>query len=111
MTSQARADERRDEAASRLKEGVASAGSDPAPLAHAAHVSLDLKDRSGALALARRAVDATRGEDAAAQAALGASLAASGDGKGASGAYARAVELDPEDREIRRELAAVRKKG
>ena len=102
---------RREEAASKLKEAVASAGSDPALLARAARLSLVLKDTIGALALAKKAIDATRGEDAAAQAALGASLAASGDGKGASAAYARAVELDPDDRELRKELAAVRKKG
>ncbi|HEX7579457.1 MAG TPA: tetratricopeptide repeat protein, partial [Thermoanaerobaculia bacterium] len=59
----------------------------------------------------RRAVALSQGEDAAAQAALGASLLASGDRKGAAAAFGRALELSPEDGEIRREMTSLKKKG
>ena len=67
-----------------------------------------LKDLPGAVARARSAVDASQGGDARAQAALGEALAASGDVKGAVAAFGRAVELEPENRDARRRLDALR---
>ncbi len=103
-------EKRRPEAEATLKEALSAVG-DPSLLARGARVWLELNRPVEALEVSRRAVEATGGEDAGAQAAFGASLAASGDRKGAVTAFSRAAELAPDDREIRRELASLRKKG
>lgn len=81
---------------------------DPGHLSRASALLLSLKDVPGALAHARRAVDVSQGGDARAQAALGEALAASGDAKGAVAAYARAVELEPENAAAKKRLDALR---
>jgi len=62
---------------------------------HAARVALALKDSAEAVKHARRAVELSNGEDAAAQAALGAALRVTGDRAGAAAALKRASEIDP----------------
>jgi Flp pilus assembly protein TadD len=86
------------------------ASSDPGLLARASALLLVLKDVPGAVANARRAVEISQGGDAKAQAALGEALAASGDTAGASSAFARAAELEPENTAFRRRLDALRPK-
>jgi len=99
------------EAEATLRDALPAAGNDAALLAAGARVWLALKKPDEATALSRRAVALSQGEDARAQAALGASLLASGDRKGAAAAYGRALEFSPDDGEIRREMAGLKKKG
>ena len=99
------------EAKAALEAAMAAAGGDPGTLARVARVSLALKEKDQALAAARRAVELSIGEDADAQAALGASLAANGDRSGAVSALRKATQIDPGNRDFRRELAALEKKG
>ncbi len=83
---------------------------DPGLLARASGLLLTLKDVPAAVVQARRAVDASQGGNAVAQAALGEALAASGDAKGASVAFARAAELEPENAALKKRLDAARTK-
>ncbi len=99
------------EAESTLRDALPAAGNDARLLTNGARVWLTLKKPEEATVLSQRAVALSQGEDAAAQAALGASLAASGDRKGAAAAFGRALELSPEDGDIRREMAGVKKKS
>src|ERR1019366_873327 len=69
--------------------------------AHASRVALALNEPAEALKHARRAVKLSQGEDAAAQAALGAALRAAGDRVGAAAALKRAAEIDPRNAEYR----------
>ena len=104
------ADSRRLEAEATLRDALPAAGNDVGLLAGGARVWLALKKPAEATELARRAVALSLGEDPKAQAVLGASLLAAGDTKGASAAYARALEFSPDDGEIRREASALKKK-
>jgi thioredoxin-like negative regulator of GroEL len=99
------------EAEAALREALSVAENDPGLLTEEARVWLALKKPEEAATASRRAVTLSQGEDAAAQAALGASLLAGGDLKGATAAYGRAAELAPDDAEIRRERAGLKKKG
>ncbi len=85
--------------------------SDTALLVRASALLLRLKDAPGALARAQRAVEVSQGGDPKAQAALGEALAATGDSKGAVAAFARAVELDPDDASAKKRLDELRRKG
>jgi len=67
----------------------------------AARVALVMKDSAEAVKHARRAVELSNGEDAAAQAALGAALRVTGDRAGAAAALKRASEIDPQNVEYR----------
>ena len=78
---------------------------DPKAWTRAAHVSLGLKETPKAVEQARRAVALTQGEDAGAQAALGAALRASGDAAGSAAAWKRAQELEPDNPDYRRSTA------
>jgi len=69
--------------------------------AHASRVALALNEAAEALKHARRAVELSQGEDAAAQAALAAALRAAGDRVGAAAALKRAAEIDPRNAEYR----------
>jgi tetratricopeptide (TPR) repeat protein len=69
--------------------------------ARAARVALAVKDAAEAVKHARRAVELSNGEDAAAQAALAAALRATGDHAGAAAALKRASEIDPKNAEYR----------
>jgi thiol-disulfide isomerase/thioredoxin/Flp pilus assembly protein TadD len=69
--------------------------------ARAARVALAMKDSAEAVKHARRAVELSNGEDAAAQAALAAALRATGDRAGAAAALKRASEIDPRNAEYR----------
>lgn len=102
---------RKAEAKAAVDAALAAAGTDPGTLARAARVALALKEKEAALATARRAVELSLGEDAGAQAALGATLAANGDRTGAVSALRKATQIDPQNREYRRELAGLEKKG
>jgi thioredoxin-like negative regulator of GroEL/Flp pilus assembly protein TadD len=99
------------EAETTLRDALPAAGNDAGLLSAGARVWLTLKKPAEATAVSRRAVFLSQGEDAVAQAALGASLLASGDRKGAAAAFGRALEFSPEDGEIRREMAGLKKKG
>ena len=87
---------------------VGASSGDPALLARASALLLALNDVPAAVARARRAVEVSQGGDARSQVALGESLAASGDAKGAVSAFARAVELEPENGAARRRLESLR---
>lgn len=101
-----------DEAKKTLGAALGPASNDPGLLVRASALLLVLKDVPGALAHARRAVEVSQGGDAAAHAALGEALAASGDPNGAGTEFARAAELEPENAAFRRRLEAFRpKKG
>jgi thioredoxin-like negative regulator of GroEL len=102
---------KRPEAEATLRDGLSAAGNDAGLLTAGARVWLTLKKPDEATVLARRAVALSQGEDPRAQAALGASLLAGGDRKGAAAAFGRALEFSPEDGEIRRESAVLKKKG
>jgi thiol-disulfide isomerase/thioredoxin len=67
----------------------------------AARTALALKEPAEALKRARRAVELSQGEDAAAQAALAQALRANGDASGAAAAWRRAAELEPQNAEYR----------
>jgi thiol-disulfide isomerase/thioredoxin/tetratricopeptide (TPR) repeat protein len=69
--------------------------------AHASRVALSLNEPAEALKQARRAVELSQGEDAAAQASLAAALRATGDRVGAAAALKRAAEIDPRNAEYR----------
>ena len=69
--------------------------------ARAARVALAVKESAEAVKHARRAVELSNGEDAAAQAALAAALRATGDRTGAAAALKRASEIDPRNAEYR----------
>lgn len=99
-----------EEARKTLGVALAGVGNDPALLSRASALLLALKDVPGAVARARGAVEASEGGDARAHVALGEALAASGDRKGAAAAFARAVDLEPENRPARRRLDALRGK-
>jgi tetratricopeptide (TPR) repeat protein len=79
--------------------------------ARAARVALAVKDAAGALQHARRAVELSNGEDAAAQAALAAVLRATGDRTGAAAALKRAAEIDPKNAEYRTAAPEPKKKS
>lgn len=96
------------EAKKTLDVAVRMAPEDPTALARASALLVSLKDLPGAVDHARRAVAATEGGDWRAQDALGEALAASGDTKGAAGAWARASELEPENAALRKKLDALR---
>ncbi len=96
-----------EEARKMVDVALGSGPADPAHLARASALLLSVKDVPGAVARARRAVEASEGGDVRSQAALGEALAASGDGKGAVEAYARAVELDPDDAGLKKRLDAL----
>lgn len=101
-----------DEAKKTLGTALGPASGDAGLLSRASALLLGVKDVPGALAYARRAVEVSQGGDATAHAALGEALAASGDRSGAASAFARAAELEPENRAFRRRLDALRpKKG
>jgi tetratricopeptide (TPR) repeat protein len=101
-----------DEAKKTLGAALGPASNDTGLLVRASALLLVLKDVPGALAHARRAVEVSQGGDAAAHAALGEALAASGDPNGAGSEFARAAELEPENAAFRRRLEAFRpKKG
>jgi tetratricopeptide (TPR) repeat protein len=78
---------------------------------HASRAALALKDSAEALKHARRAVEASQGEDAAAQAALAQALRATGDSTGAAAAWKRASELDPQNADYRAGAGSSRRKG
>ncbi len=100
------------EAKNVLGTAVPQASNDAGLFTRGSALLLGLKDVPGALAYARRAVEASQGGDAKSHAALGEALAASGDKAGAASAFARATELDPENGAFRRRLDALRpKKG
>jgi thiol-disulfide isomerase/thioredoxin len=67
----------------------------------AARAALAARDFTEAVKQARRAVELSNGEDAAAQAALAAALRATGDRTGAAAALKRASEIDPRNAEYR----------
>ena len=69
--------------------------------ARASRAALAIKDSAEAVKYARRAVELSNGEDAAAQAALGAALRVTGDRAGAAAALKRASEIDPQNVEYR----------
>jgi len=96
------------EARATLDAAVRTAPGDAGALVRASALLLSLKDVPAAVEHARRAVAATEGGDSRAQAALGDALSASGDAKGAAEAWARALELDPENAAVRKKLDAVR---
>lgn len=89
---------------------VAAAPPEPGLLSRASALLLSLKDVPGAVAQAKRAVEASQGGDARAQAALGEALAASGDSAGAVEAFSRAAELEPENGAVRKRMEALRPK-
>ncbi len=97
------------EARASVKSALERWGNDVGTLARAARISLATKATTEALSTARRAVELSRGEDAEAQAALAATLRASGDPVGAANAWRRAAELDPDNIEYRREAGAPKK--
>lgn len=87
-----------------LAASLARAGEETAALTRAARISLLLKAPKEAVVQARKAVGLSLGEDAEAQAALGAALSATGDASGAAEAWRRAGEIDPENAEIKQHL-------
>lgn len=97
-----------EEAKKMLGVALGPAPGDSGHLVRASALLLTLKDVPGALARARRAVEVSEGGDSRAQAALGEALAASGDGKGAAEAYARALALEPGDASLKKRLDALR---
>jgi thioredoxin-related protein/Flp pilus assembly protein TadD len=90
------------EAKAALDAGLERWGNDPNAFVRASRAALALKAKPDAVAHARRAVALSSGEDAAAQAALATALAATGDTGGASAAWKRAAELEPDNPEYRR---------
>ena len=84
---------------------------DPKAWTRAAHLSLGLKETPKAVEQARRAVALSQGEDAGAQAALGAALRASGDAAGSAAAWKRARELEPDNPEYRKNTAGAASKA
>jgi thiol-disulfide isomerase/thioredoxin len=98
------------DARSALASALDKSGEDATALAMASRVQLLLKAPKEALEKARKAVEVSRGEDADAQAALAASLAASGDATGAAEAWKRATEIDPQNEEVKKHLRGGAKK-
>jgi len=99
-----------EEARKMVDVALEQARSDPGFLARASALLLSVKDVPGALARARRAVEASEGDDPRAQAALGEALAASGDAKGAAAAFSRAAELEPGNAAVKKRLESLRPK-
>lgn len=89
------------EAKAALDAGLERWGTDPQAFVRASRVALALKARPEAVAHARRAVALSKGEEAMAEAALGAALDATGDRAGAAAAWKRAAQLDPDNPEYR----------
>lgn len=85
-------------------------GDEPGALARAARIKVRLKAPAEAVALAKKAVEASHHEDAGAHAALAVALAASGDATGAATAWSHAAQIDPENAEYRRMSEKPRKK-
>ncbi|MFN7990059.1 MAG: thioredoxin family protein [Thermoanaerobaculia bacterium] len=98
------------EARKTVDAALAQAPSDPALFSRASTLLLSLRDVPAAVEKARRAVEVSQGGDAFAQAALGEALVASGDAKGASAAFARAAELEPENAALKKRIDAARAK-
>lgn len=91
---------------------AAGAGSmDAALSARASRAALAIKDTAESLKHARRAVELSLGEDAAAQAALANALRTAGDTAGAAAAWKRASELEPQNAEYRAAVEGARKKA
>ncbi|MGA7992983.1 MAG: hypothetical protein WCC53_16255, partial [Thermoanaerobaculia bacterium] len=84
---------------------------DAALSARASRAALALKEPAEALKHARRAVELSLGEDAAAQAALANALRVLGDQAGAAAAFRRAFELEPQNAEYRAGADGVKKKS
>jgi tetratricopeptide (TPR) repeat protein len=84
---------------------------DAALSARASRAALLLKDPAEALKHAKRAVELSQGEDAAAQAALANALRAAGDQVGAAAAFRRASELEPQNPEYRAGAGGAKKKA
>jgi Flp pilus assembly protein TadD len=101
----------RDEAKKTVAAALENSPADPSLHARGSALLLRLKDSAGAVARARRAVELSQGGDARAQSALGEALAASGDAKGATAAFARAVELEPENAATKKRLDELRRKA
>jgi thioredoxin 1 len=97
-----------DEAKAALRAALERWPNDPEAWARAARVELALKEPAKAVEYARRAVELSQGEDARAQAALGAALAATGDATGAAAAWKRAAELEPDNAAYRKSAAAAK---
>jgi tetratricopeptide (TPR) repeat protein len=97
-----------DEARAALTSALEEWPNDPEAWTRAAGVELVLKAPPKAVEYARRAVALSQGEDAGAQAALGAALGAAGDVKGAAAAWKRAAELEPDNAAYRRSASAAR---
>ena len=97
-----------DEAKAALKAALERWPNDPEAWTRAARVELALKEPAKAVERARRAVELSQGEDAGAQAALGAALAATGDATGAAAAWKRAAELEPDNAAYRKGAAAAK---
>jgi len=97
-----------DEAKAALKAALERWPNDPEAWTRAARVELALRETAKAVEKARRAVELSQGEDAGAQAALGAALAATGDATGAAAAWKRAVELEPDNAAYRKSAAAAK---
>jgi thiol-disulfide isomerase/thioredoxin len=74
---------------------------DAALSTRASKTALALKEPAEALKHARRAVELTLGEDAAAQAALAQALRATGDAPGSAAAWKKAAALEPQNAEYR----------
>ena len=90
---------------------LAAGAMDASLSARTARVALALKEPAEALKHARRAVELSQGEDAAAQGALAAALRANGDGAGAAAALKRAAELDPQNAEYHSGAESAKKKA
>lgn len=102
---------KKDEARAAAQAAVDAAGNDPVTLSRVARLLVSMKMAPEALVTAKRAVELSQGEDADAQAALGAALVASGDRAGAVAALRKATEFEPANRGFRRELDALQKKA
>jgi tetratricopeptide (TPR) repeat protein len=97
-----------DEAKAALKAALERWPNDPEAWTRAARVELALKAPAKAIEYARRAVELSQGEDAGAQAALGAALAVTGDAAGAAAAWKRAAELEPDNAAYRKSASSAK---
>lgn len=100
---------RKDEARKAAVTALGLVANDAAAFGRAARAAATAKLGEDALSWAKRAVDLTSGEDADAQAALATALASRGDDTGASAAWRRAADLDPDNAEYRKNAAAKKK--
>ena len=80
---------------------LAGGALDAALSTRASRTALALKETAQALKHAKRAVELTLGEDAAAQAALAQALRATGDTPGSAAAWKKAAALEPQNAEYR----------